>query len=198
MEQLCSESAKSGLPAVLSISKSESVFVIPLEKGPPTWFAVGTNPFPATDSAIRLVKLAYQSLQQELDIEERDNALSLTESELNRCYEERAWIRELNSSRALRKRSSSSQAKQIIESVRRLIDAEAVGIFVFEDQDTKCSGLESMITTHPTWTSDDVRYLIQRLPKPEVGDIQFESQLSIKVRRGVLNSAVIVPIGNTS
>jgi HD-GYP domain-containing protein (c-di-GMP phosphodiesterase class II) len=198
LEQLCLETAKTGLPAALSISNRESVFAIPIEVGPPAWFAVGMNPFPATDSAIRLVKLAFQSLQQELDIEERDHSLSLTESELNRCYEERAWIRELNSSRASRKRSSSSQSKQIIESVRRLIDAEAVGIFLFDDQDAKCSGLESMITSHPTWTSDDIRYLIQRLPKPELGDIQFESQLSIKVRRGVLNSAVIVPIGDTS
>jgi HD-GYP domain-containing protein (c-di-GMP phosphodiesterase class II) len=198
IEQLCLESARTGLPAVLSLSNRESAFVIPIENGPPAWFAVGTNPFPATDSAIRLVNLAYQTLQQELDIAERDHSLTLTESELNRCYEERAWIRELNSSRASRKRSSASQSKQIIESVRRLIDAEAVGIFLFDDQDAKCSGLESMITTHPTWTSDDIRYLIQWLPKPELGDIQFESQLSIKVRRGVLNSAVIVPIGDTS
>lgn len=198
MEQLCIESARTGLPAVLSISNCESVFVIPIEIGPPAWFAVGTHPFPATDSAIRLVNLAYQTLQQEVDIAERDHSLSLTESELNRCYEERAWIRELNASRASRKRSSPSQSKQILESVRRLIDAEAVGIFLFDDQDLKHSGLESMITTHPTWTNDDIRYLIQRLPKPELGDIRFESQLSIKVQRVVLNSAVIVPIGDTS
>lgn len=196
--QLCEESSRTGLPGILTTSNRESIFAIPIESGPPSWFAVGTNPFPATDSAIRLMKLAYQSLQQELDIAERDQSLIMTEFELNRCYEERAWIRELNSSRASRKRSSSSQARQIIESVRRLIDAEAVGIFLFDDLDSKRRGLESMITSHPTWTTDDLGYVVQRLSKPELGDIHFESQLNIKVRRGVLNSAVIVPIGDTS
>lgn len=193
--QACRESELLQRPTLYSNRVEQSIFSIPLESG---WFAIGRVPYAPGPATSQLIEIAGRAALRETELEERERTISIVETELYRCYQERTWLRELNSQRAVRKRNPTNNSRQAIESVRRLTESEVVGIFVFADRNSRNQGLESMVTASPTWTVEDIRFVIQKIDKPDLGDYYLGADLDIKVRRSTVHSAVVVPIGETN
>lgn len=185
-------------PALLPASSNRAVFAIQLV-GTFTehWYAVGRTNSPPSDLTRHLIRIAGEATKRQYQIESDNEALERAEAELGRSYSERQWLRQLNEQRSFRKRGIGQQSKDALESLRILIDAEAVAIFVYADRDDENHGLDSMIVGKSNWALEDVRVMLQRVPRPSLGDSVVINQVEIPMQNTVLRSCVIVPIGET-
>ncbi len=184
--------------ALLPIDENRSMFAVQLV-GTFTeqWFAIGRTNSPPTDAAARMIRVACEATKRQYQIESHDEALLRVEAELGRSYSERQWLRQLNVQRSIRKRCVGHQSKQTLESLRNLIEAEAVAIFVYSDRNADSHGLESMITGKSTWTLEDVRILLQKTQKPQIGDSVVLNNIDFQLQNASLRSCVIVPVGES-
>jgi HD-GYP domain-containing protein (c-di-GMP phosphodiesterase class II) len=183
---------------VLSQSSNQIVrFAIPLASAEPSgWFAIGKSPGETSMQLELLFRAATEALRRKLVLEEQERIVIQSESDLHRSYIERQWSRKLNSNRSIRKRGSV-QTKQAMESLRNLIDAEAIGLYIYQD-DTAGHGLESAITSNQNWTLDDARQILQKISKPSIGDCLILNKPESSFSYRNLRSLVVVPIGADS
>lgn len=177
---------------------NRSVFAIPLVGfDGEQWYAIGRSNEPPTDSGRKLIKVACEAIRRQHQIDHQELAILNAECELERNTSERTWLRQLNAQRAIRKKTVGQQSRQAIESLRNLIDAEAIAIFLYSDRQVENHGLESMISGKPGWTLDDVRLLLKRTQKPRSGDSVVLNQIEYQLTNGVLRSCLIVPVGDS-
>jgi len=172
-----------------------TLFVIPLvhpEDEP--WFAVGVMRDLPRSAVERLVSTSFAASRRQVLIESQDQILLDAESELFRCNSERQWLRQLNLQRIDRKRGAHLP-KQALETLRNIIDAEAISISLYQDTDTERHGLESTISGKPNWSMDDIRLLLQRVSKPSIGDTVILNSRETTLPLAQLKSCIIVPLG---
>jgi len=191
--------ANSGLcESIVAAEGNRSVFAIPLngaEEG--KWYAIGRLNEPPNDSAKKLLRVAGEAVRRQYYIDSQNRVIMTAECELERGCSERNWLRQLNAQRAIRKKAVGQQSRQSIESLRTLIDAEAIAIFMYSDRGQDNHGLESMISSKATWTRDDIRQLLQRIQKPRCGDSIILNDVVFQLQSGVLRSCVVVPVGES-
>jgi len=191
--------ANSKREALVGASGNRSVFAIPLIGAERTeseqWFAIGRTHESPTESGRKLIHIAYEAIRRQHQIDVQERAILNAETEMERSFSERIWLRQLNAQRAIRKKTVGQQSRQSIESLRTLIDAEAIAIYLYSDSDVKDHGLESMISGKQVWTLDDARILIQRIQKPRCGESVALNQTEQQLHNGICHSCVIVPIG---
>lgn len=188
--------------ALVEASGNRCVFAIPLsgtensksETKSEQWFAIGrANESPKVSG--RLIHIAYEAIRRQHQIDIQEIAILNAETEMERSVSERVWLRQLNAQRAIRKKTVGQQSRQSIESLRKLIDAEAIAIYLYSDAEVVGHGLESMISGKQVWTLDDVRILVQRIQKPRCGESVVLNQIEQQLQNGICHSCVIVPIG---
>ena len=184
--------------SIVPAEENRSVFAIPLvgaegEK----WVAIGRLNEPPNDSARKLLRVAGEAIRRQYQIDSQNRVILTAESELARGCSERNWLRQLNAQRAIRKKAVGQQSRQSIESLRALIDAEAIAIFMYTDRSQDNHGLESMISCKQSWTRDDIRQLLQRIQKPRCGDSIILNDVDFQLPSGVLRSCVVVPVGES-
>jgi HD-GYP domain-containing protein (c-di-GMP phosphodiesterase class II) len=186
------------LDSIVPAEGNRSVFAIPLvgTEGE-NWVAIGRLNEPPNDSARKLLRVAGEAIRRQYQIDSQNRVILTAESELARGSSERNWLRQLNSQRAIRKKVVGQQSRQSIESLRTLIDAEAIAIFMYTDRSQDNHGLESMISGKQSWTRDDVRQLLQRIQKPRCGDSVILNDVDFQLPSGVLRSCVVVPVGES-
>jgi HD-GYP domain-containing protein (c-di-GMP phosphodiesterase class II) len=195
---LIHQSRRSAEENVYPVASERILFSIPLFPAlPKEWFAVGILHESNLDVAQKLVHLANLALQRQNQVVSQDAALIRAEDELGKCFTERQWLRQLNSQRAVRKRSVGQQCKQSLESLRVLLGAEAIAIFLYQDVNLENHGLEPMITGRSIWCMDDIRILMQRIQKPQSSDSTVLNQVAYQLQSGVMHSCVVVPIGES-
>ena len=179
------EAARTRNEALVDVERDASVFAIPLVgNGLERWFAVGSMDEPASDSGRRLLRVAGEAVRRQYVIQAQSQALSDAENALERACKERTWLKQLSSERAMRKRTVGLQSQQAMESLRGLIDAEAIAIYVYSDRDCEKHGLEPLITSTCKWTLDDIRGLLQRIQKPRLGDSVLLHNAEIQLPNG--------------
>lgn len=190
---------KSKREAMVEASGNRSVFAIPLTFAENTkseqWFAIGRTNESPTDSGKKLIHIAFEAIRRQYQIDVQERVILNAESEMERSFSERIWLRQLNAQRAIRKKTVGQQSRQSIESLRTLIDAEAIAIYLYSDSDVEDHGLESMISGKQFWTLEDVRILIQRIQKPRCGESEVLNQMEQQLHNGIIHSCVVVPIG---
>ena len=180
----------------LSESASDSLFfVIPLvHSDDENWFAVGVMRDLPRSAAERLVSTSFAASRRQVLIESQDQILLDAESELFRSNSERQWLRQLNFQRIDRKRGTHLP-KQALETLRNIIDAEAIAISLYQDTEAERHGLESTISGRPNWHLDDIRLLLQRVAKPSLGDTVILNSRETPLPLAQLKSCIIVPLG---
>jgi HD-GYP domain-containing protein (c-di-GMP phosphodiesterase class II) len=180
----------------LSDSSGDStLFVIPLvHPEDENWFAVGVMRDLPRNAVERLVSTSFAASRRQVLIESQDQILLDAESELFRSNSERQWLRQLNFQRIDRKRGAHLP-KQALETLRNIIDAEAIAISLYQDTDTERHGLESTISGKPNWSIDDIRLLLQRVSKPSLGDTVILNSRESTLPLAQLKSCIIVPLG---
>jgi hypothetical protein len=122
----------------LSEFASDSLFfVIPLvHSDDENWFAVGVMRDLPRSAAERLVSTSFAASRRQVLIESQDQILLDAESELFRSNSERQWLRQLNFQRIDRKRGTHLP-KQALETLRNIIDAEAIAISLYQDTEAE-------------------------------------------------------------
>jgi HD-GYP domain-containing protein (c-di-GMP phosphodiesterase class II) len=190
---------QSKTPALLATDDpNHSVFAIQIAgMSNEAWFGIGRLNLPANEASRSLIRVACEAAKRQDQIESHEGALLHVEAELGRSYCERQWLRKLNTQRATRKRTIGQQSKQAIESLRTLIEAEAVAIFIYSDRQVETHGIESTITGKACWTLDDIRLLLQKIEKPHAGDTVVLNQVDFPLHHSSVRSCVVVPIGET-
>ncbi len=184
--------------SIVSAEGNRSVFAIPLiDTECEKWYAIGRLNEPPNDSARKLLRVAGEAIRRQHHIDSQHRVILNCEGELERGCNERIWLRQLNAQRAIRKKAVGQQSRQSIESLRTLIDAEAIAIFMYSDRGHDNHGLESMISGKPNWTRDDIRHLLQRIQKPRCGDSVVLNDVDFQLPNGVLRSCVVVPVGES-
>ncbi len=180
----------------LSESASDSIFfAIPLvHPEDENWFAIGVMRDLPRSAVERLVSTSFAASRRQVLIESQDQILLDAESELFRSNSERQWLRQLNFQRIDRKRGAHLP-KQALETLRNIIDAEAIAISLYQDTETERHGLESTISGRPNWHLDDIRLLLQRVAKPSLGDTVILNSRETPLPLAQLKSCIIVPLG---
>ena len=192
------QAARTRNEALVDVERDASVFAIPLVgNGLERWFAVGGMDEPASDSGRRLLRVAGEAVRRQYVIQAQSQALSDAENALERACKERTWLKQLSAERAMRKRTVGLQSRQAMESLRGLIDAEAIAIYVYSDRDCEKHGLEPLITGTCKWTLDDIRGLLQRIQKPRLGDSVLLHNVEIQLPNGTIRSCAVVPVGES-
>jgi HD-GYP domain-containing protein (c-di-GMP phosphodiesterase class II) len=183
--------------SLVAAGENRAVFAIPLVgiEGE-DWFAIGRSNEAPSDSSRRLIAIAGEAIRRQYQIDSQERVILDAECELERGLSERTWLRQLNAQRAIRKKSVGQHSRKSIESLRKLIDAEAIAIFLYSDSHTESHGLESMISGNSSWTLEDVRLLLQRTKKPRGEDAVVLNHVEIPLQNGVLRSSVAVSIGD--
>lgn len=189
--------ATSKRAALAEATGNRSVFAIPLSStennNREQWFAIGRmNESPNVSG--RLIHIAHEAIRRQYQIDVQEIAILNAETEMERSYNERVWLRQLNAQRAIRKKTVGQQSRQSIESLRKLIDAEAIAIYLYSDTEVEGHGLESMISGKQVWTLDDTRILIQRIQKPRCGESVVLNGIEQQLHNGICHSCAIVPI----
>jgi HD-GYP domain-containing protein (c-di-GMP phosphodiesterase class II) len=192
------EEAKDGNKVALKGSSSDRIlFAVPLSEGYEVpWFAIGCLQGNTIDQASKILQVALVAMQRGRQLACQEQVLLRAETDLDRSFTEREWLRQLNQQRAVRKRSVGQQSRQSLESLRTLLKAEAVAVFLYQDIQLNNCGLEPMITGRATWTLDNVRALMQRVQKPALGDSLILNSISMQLQSSQLHSCIVVPIGN--
>lgn len=181
---------------VVGISESQSVFAVPLGTDlSGKWYAVGRLAMPKCDIAQSMVRIAGEACRRKSEIENQTRAIEQAEMELSRAFDERLWLRQLNSQRANNKKLVGNQSRHALESLKTLMQAEAVAIFVYSDREDESHGIESMVTGKSVWSNDDIKLLLQKVAKPRIGEATVLNNQSIRLHHGVMHSCVVVPIG---
>jgi len=184
--------------SIVAADGNRSVFAIPLnciDEG--KWYAIGRLNEPPNDSAKKLLRVAGEAIRRQYHIDSQNHVIMTAECELERGCSERHWLRQLNAQRAIRKKAVGQQSRQSIESLRTLIDADAIAIFMYADRGQDNHGLESTISGKASWTRDDIRQLLQRIQKPRCGDSVILNDVDFQLQSGVLRSCVVVPVGES-
>ncbi len=194
VERASKQKCESLLPA----QEQRSVFAIPLIgiEGN-QWYAIGRCDSPPSEQGQKLLHAAVEANRRQHQIDSQGRVILNAESDLERSQHERAWLRQLNAQGAIRKKAVGQQSRQAIESLRSLIEAEAIAIYLYADRETENHGLESAITSKSQWTIEDVRLLLQRLDKPCCGGAAVLNCVEYPLINGVLHSCVVVPLGET-
>ena len=193
--------AKSNREALVEASVDRSVFAIPLICTENTtseqWFAIGRTDEAPNNSGKKLIRVAFEAIRRQHQIDLHERTILNAESEMERSFSERVWLRQLNAQRAIRKKAVGQQSRHSIESLRKLIDAEAIAIYLYSDTEAEGHGLESMISGKQVWTLEDVRILVQRIQKPRCGESVVLNQIEQQLHNGICHSCVVVPIGES-
>ena len=184
--------------SIVSAEGNRSVFAIPLagtegEK----WVAIGRLSEPPNDAAKKLLRVASEANRRQHQIDSQNRVILTAEVELERGCSERTWLRQLNAQRAIRKKAVGQQSRQSIESLRTLIDAEAIAIFMYTNRSQDNHGLESMISGKQSWTRNDIRQLLQRIEKPRCGESVILNNVDFQLQSGAIRSCVVVPVGES-
>jgi len=170
-------------------------YVIPLvHREEEDWFAIGTMRDLPRSVVQKLVSTSFAASRRQILIESQDQILLDAELELSQSNSERQWLRQLNLQRIDRKRGAHLP-KQALETLRNIIDAEAIAISLYQDIDVGRHGLESMISGKATWSLDDVRLLLQRISKPGLGDTAILNNRDNSLPLAQLKSCIVVPLG---
>jgi len=176
-------------------SNDATLFLIPLvHSEDENWFAIGVIRDLPRSAVERLVSTSFAASRRQVLIESQDQILLGAESELFRSHSERQWLRQLNFQRIERKRGAYLP-KQALETLRNIIDAEAIAISLYQDTNTERHGLESTISGKSNWNIDDIRLLLQRVSKPSFGDTVFLNSRETALPLAQLKSCIIVPLG---
>lgn len=193
--------ATSNREVMVEAGCNRSVFAIPLMCSEDTkseqWFAIGRTNDSPTDSGRKLIRIALEAIRRQHQIDIQELAIDNAESEMERSFSERVWLRQLHAQRAIRKKTIGQQSRQSIESLRTLIEAEAIAIYLYSDMGEADHGLQSMISGKQVWTLDDTRLLIQRNPKPRCGESTVLNRIEQHLHNGICHSCAIVPIGES-
>ncbi|MEQ1828414.1 MAG: HD-GYP domain-containing protein [Pirellula sp.] len=183
--------------SVLCLDANRILFAVPLVSPPlHDWVAIGCL-LSCISSAQKILQLAALAVQRGTQIETHNHQLLRVEDDLNRSFREREWLRQLNSQRAIRKRSIGQQSRQSMESLRTMIGAEAIAIFLYHDINLENYGLEPVTVGRSIWTMEDIRALMPRIQKPMAGDATILNQVSIALPSATVHSCIVVPIGET-
>jgi HD-GYP domain-containing protein (c-di-GMP phosphodiesterase class II) len=188
-----------GCESLLPAGNQRSVFAIPLTgMGQEPWYAIGRCCEPPTPLGKKLLRVAAEANRRQLQIDSQERAIINAELDMERSQLERAWLRQLNAQRAIRKKMVGQQSRQAIDSLRNLIHADAIAIYLYPDHEAANHGLQSMITGKTNWTLDDVRLLLNRFKMPACGNSVILSEIDHPLQNGVLSDCVIVPIGEAA
>lgn len=181
---------------LLPVENDQICFVMPLLSLPrQDWVCLGLLRNCGQQEARRLLQIARVALQRGTQVESNEHLLEEVEEELHRSSAEGHWLRQLNEQRAARKRCIGQQSRQSMESLRTLVNAEAIATFFYHDS-LETHGLEPLIVGRSNWTLDDVRFLMQRITKPMLGDSTIMNDGSVPLVNSHLHSCVVVPIGD--
>jgi HD-GYP domain-containing protein (c-di-GMP phosphodiesterase class II) len=183
--------------AAVSRSSNDCVFAIPIDsRESPKWFALGVLTNLEEPIANRLVSVASEAMWRHHEIHLHQQTILRADHELKQSLHERVWLRELNTKHAKRACPPKVNARQVIESARRFLNAEAIALFLYPDQDAK-HGLSPFIASTKPYTNADIRYLLQLLPKPELGSHTQVCDVAIHVNKSMARYVDIVPLGET-
>jgi HD-GYP domain-containing protein (c-di-GMP phosphodiesterase class II) len=172
------------------------LFVVPIPNLAETdWFAVGTDNDGSVDGTSRLAQAGFEAMRRQLKLDQQDTTLLTVERELKQCFGERQWLGQLNSQGSSRSRSHN-QLLSSLESLRKLIDAEAIAVIPFDDSLADRYGIQPVIAGTGTWSTDHVASILQRVQKPCIGDeVVLGSTVCKSCSVKPLYSCVVVPIG---
>ncbi|MBM3963558.1 MAG: HD domain-containing protein [Planctomycetes bacterium] len=185
----------SGTEQISQLHPEESVFALPLFDASAKWFGVGKISSPTSDFTRLILKIARESLRRGLECNRQLETVAKLEHDLSRAWDERLWLRQLNSDRAKRK-ARNNHSRQSLESLRSMLHAEAMGLYVYSDVSDEMQGMQSIVVGKGGWQVSDLQQLLQRITKPDCGDSKILNDQQIKLPSGVVYSCVIVPIGD--
>jgi HD-GYP domain-containing protein (c-di-GMP phosphodiesterase class II) len=177
---------------------SDTYFAIPLDRDrPQIGIGVGVLRNTKPEIANQLATIAAEATYRSEELSRQHRSILDAERELKRSFDERAWLRDLNSHHAKRDCAPSYNARQVLESARRFLRAEAVAAYVYPDQDAKHSGLASTIVSNSSLSIADLRYLLHRVAKPSLGGQTVNDNLHFVLGQFEVRNVTIVPLGES-
>ncbi len=191
------ESLQSQSEAFVPIHDQRFAFAIPiLEHGANAWFAIGRAEEPVTPNAKRLLRAAGEAARRKYQLDDQSEVIESIEQEMTRSYDERNWVRQLNAHRVANKTTVGMHTRHALESLKTLIQAEAVAIYIYSGELNERFGLEPCITSKSPWAIDDLKLLLQRTTKPRCGESLVLNNVGLRLPHGIIHSCVMIPIGD--
>lgn len=194
----CMESAwRLQAERIVKIDAKRIGFAIPLASNDfLPWFALGILESGCVHASEKLVVAAGQAVRMRMDLMRQQDAMESASRHMAQVMREQAWLRDLaNYTRLEQSRLGIENVGQtIFEPLRRVINAEAVGLIDERGGSSDHRRLRSQCYGAGNWTPDDFMELLRQIEPPEARCVNAYSNLTVQLPNGVVRSAIVAAI----